>query len=174
MRGDDFVERMTFSDLKVYLPDDILVKVDRASMAVSLEVRCPFLDPDVVAFSLEQLPSRFKLRAGVIKKYVLKRLARLRLPPALPIYRKQGFGLPVREWFRGPWLGYLRESMGSLDAALVSREYAEELLDHHLMRASDESHRLFALLTLALWHRGQQMPPAPPISPRIIPAMVQP
>ena len=174
MRGDDFVERMTFSDLKVYLPDDILVKVDRASMAVSLEVRCPFLDPDVVAFSLEQLPSRFKLRAGVIKKYVLKRLARLRLPPALPIYRKQGFGLPVREWFRGPWLGYLRESMGSLDAALVSREYAEELLDRHLMRASDESHRLFALLTLALWHRGQQMPPAPPISPRITPAMVQP
>jgi asparagine synthase (glutamine-hydrolysing) len=155
-RGQDFIERMTFSDLKVYMPDDILVKVDRASMAVSLEVRCPFLDPAVVEFSLAQLPSRFKLRAGLVKKYVLKRLARLRLPRELPIHRKQGFGLPVCEWLRGPWVDFARDMLASLDPALLSRSYAEEMFRRHLARQSDESYRIFALMTLSLWSQDQR------------------
>jgi asparagine synthase (glutamine-hydrolysing) len=156
IRNGDFLEQITFSDLKVYLPDDILVKVDRASMAVSLEVRCPFLDQDVVEFSLGQLPSNFKLRWGLVKKYLLKRLARRLLPRELPIYRKQGFALPLREWFRGPWLDFLREALVGLDPGLVNRDYSEELVRRHCSGTSDESYRLFALLMLALWCRDQQ------------------
>ena len=87
-------------DLVSYLPDDILAKVDRASMAVSLEVRAPLLDHRVAEFAL-RLPGRLK-RQGADTKYLLRKMLYARVPQALVDRPKMGFGVPLADWFRGP------------------------------------------------------------------------
>jgi asparagine synthase (glutamine-hydrolysing) len=92
-RNYDFLNRMCYADLKTSLADDILVKVDRASMFNSLEVRCPLLDYRLAEYSFRHLPGSLKIKGG-IKKYLLKKLAEKYLPPELDIARKQGFDMP--------------------------------------------------------------------------------
>jgi asparagine synthase (glutamine-hydrolysing) len=148
--------------LRAYLQEDILVKVDRASMATSLEVRSPFLDPDVVDFSLG-LPVRMRLRGGT-GKYLLRRLMRGRLPEELLKRKKVGFGVPLNQW--------LRESQRALllDYLSPSRLHAQGIFDpsevnavveDHLTARSDRGHQLWLMLLFQLWHERWIANPEP-------------
>ncbi|MDQ6717719.1 MAG: asparagine synthase (glutamine-hydrolyzing), partial [Gemmatimonadota bacterium] len=100
--GNSLVQKMTRADFRTYLPDDILAKVDRASMLASLEVRAPFLDRHVIEFAFGKVPDH--LRATETgRKILLRKLARRILPPTFDVERKQGFSLPLDKWFRGDW-----------------------------------------------------------------------
>jgi asparagine synthase (glutamine-hydrolysing) len=136
------------TDLVTYLPEDLLVKVDIATMAHGLEVRCPFLDREVVELAL-QIPS--KLRLG---KRVLRRAFRGLVPRRILDRRKMGFGVPLADWLRGELRGLLEDSVRSLskrgifDPAAVTR-----LANEHLLGAGDHWDRLWLLLVFELWHR---------------------
>src|SRR5205823_5191551 len=98
--GIGYLNRYLMVDQNYYLPDDILYKCDRMSMAHSLEVRPPFLDHRIVEFAAS-LPQQFKVR-GITTKFVLKELMRGKLPPAVIDRKKTGFDIPAHDWFRGP------------------------------------------------------------------------
>jgi asparagine synthase (glutamine-hydrolysing) len=151
--GADFLTRCLYVDLRTWLTDDVLVKVDRASMAHALEVRSPFLDVDVVEAAFA-LPRSLKLR-GTTKKYVLKRAFADRLPSAILDRPKAGFGAPVAAWLRGPLRTVVEDSLiagrgRSLD---VFQPAAVERLVGELRRGErDHSLKLWGLLNLVLWH----------------------
>jgi asparagine synthase (glutamine-hydrolysing) len=150
--GAEPLARLQDVDVGVYLPDDLLVKTDRASMAHSLEVRVPFLDP-VVAELAFALPTRQKVR-GLAKKVLLRRAAAPLLPREIVAGRKKGFSIPAAAWLRGELLPMARDLLspaalrrgGLLDPAPVTR-----LLDEHAARADDHSRPLWGLLCFALW-----------------------
>lgn len=146
----ELVELMMRSDLLHYLPDDILVKVDRASMAHGLEVRSPFMDYRLVEFAC-RLPLRFKLRGG-IGKYLLRRAFAGDLP-AEPLQRpKHGFAVPVGDWFQGELRDLFRDTvLADNRCQLVSRKTATRLLAEHQAGRVDHGYRLWLLLFLHLW-----------------------
>ncbi|MHA2283475.1 MAG: asparagine synthase (glutamine-hydrolyzing) [Promethearchaeota archaeon] len=150
-RIDDFINSMTYTDFMTYLPDDILVKVDRASMMVSLEVRAPLLDYRIAEFSFRNIPGSFKVKR-ITSKYLLKRLARKILPKELEINRKWGFAIPVSEWFRGPMFSELRDRLLADQNQFFNKEYIEKLLTEH-KSGIDHSGRLFSLLTFSIWRK---------------------
>ncbi|MBM4038020.1 MAG: asparagine synthase (glutamine-hydrolyzing) [Planctomycetes bacterium] len=143
-------------DAATYLPNDILTKVDIASMANSLEVRCPFLEPDVLGFGLS-LPTRLKLgRLGISTKKFLRAAFADLLPPAIRTRGKMGFGVPIAHWLRGELRDYARCIL--LSPECLARGYFREetvrrLLDEHQSSRADHADRLWALLNLELWHR---------------------
>ncbi len=146
----DPVAAAGYVDLLTYLPGDLLVKVDIASMAHSLEVRCPFLDPAVVASGMS-IPGGQKLG-----KAVLKRAFRAMLPKAILDRPKQGFAVPVAKWLRGP----LKEMMQDLLLGRRARERGlfkpagvKQLVDEHLSEKADHQDRLWLLLVFELWAR---------------------
>ena len=159
----DFLTRCLYVDLRTWLTDDVLVKVDRASMAHALEVRSPFLDREVVetAFSL---PRRLKLK-GTTKKYIVRRAFADRVPAAVFDRPKAGFNAPVASWLRGP-LGtlvddtLLARSASSLD--VLRRPAIARLVDELRGGVRDHSHKIWGLLNLELWHasvvRGRRTP----------------
>ena len=146
-------EETVLSYLRGYLQEDILVKIDRASMATSLEVRSPFLDPDLVDFALA-LPLNQRLRART-GKYVLRTLMRDRLPEALINRRKVGFGVPLNQWLRESQrellLDYLSPSrlraQGIFDARAIGA-----VVEDHLGGGANRGHELWLLLLFQLWH----------------------
>jgi asparagine synthase (glutamine-hydrolysing) len=142
-------------DFGTYLPEDVLTKVDRMSMAHSIESRVPLLDHHLVEFAL-RLPPGLKLRDGQ-RKYLLKRVAARLLPPALLERKKQGFGVPLGVWFRGKLRTAFQDVLLSPRARqrgyFDSRE-VQRLLDEHLAGRRDHDLRLWQLLMFELWHRA--------------------
>src|SRR6266851_2206148 len=142
-------------DMRLYLENDILVKLDRASMMASLEGRVPLLNNDFVAYAMG-LPMDMKLR-GLRSKFLLKRALRGILPDRILNRPKKGFGIPVAEWFRGP----LKEQLLSvLSPERIAREGFFEpgavtaLIDDHLAGRRDNRKQLWTLFAFELWHEG--------------------
>lgn len=153
---DDAVARMMVQDMRTYLPDDILCKVDRAAMGVSLETRVPFLDPEVIALAA-RLPLDMKIRDGA-GKWALRQVLYRHVPRALIDRPKAGFGIPVGRWLRGPlraWAeGLLAEDRlaadGLLNPAPIRKAWAE-----HLSGRRDWTQRLWIILMLQAWREAQ-------------------
>ena len=152
--GAGVVDASLLADTMTYLPNDLLVKVDIASMAVSLEARSPFLDHHVIEFAA-RLPERLKLR-GLTTKYILKRTLTKLLPPQNLSRSKMGFGVPVGHWFRGQMQPFLREHLLSEKAAgrgYLRPEGVARLVEEHTRGERDHTHQLWTLLMLELWFR---------------------
>lgn len=152
--GETFVERCAHADVSAYLPDDILVKVDVASMAFGLECRSPLLDHRLAELAAT-LPARLKLRR-LEQKRVLKRAIRRRVPPRVLERKKQGFGVPLEHWFRGQLTGLLRERL--LDPAARQRglfdpRAVERAIEEHASGRVDRRNQLYPLLVLETWYR---------------------
>jgi asparagine synthase (glutamine-hydrolysing) len=154
-RQGDWVQRLIYLYSKTYLQDDILTKVDRASMLTSLEVRAPFLDYTLVEF-LARVPSRLKLRR-LNGKYLLKRALSDRLPPGIADRKKKGFGIPVAEWFktalREPLLDVLSPERLRRQGLFNERE-VERLIREHLDGKHDHRKKLWTLFVFQLWHQN--------------------
>ena len=145
------LQQTTRVDFMTYLPDDILVKVDRASMLTSLEVRAPFLDYRVVEFAFGRVPDSLRAtEAG--RKLLLRRLAQRVLPPEFDAVRKQGFSIPLGNWFKGAWGDYMESVLREADPALFDRKTTDELIAGQ-RRGLSNSHRLYALTMFELWRR---------------------
>ena len=153
---DDPVARMAAQDMRGYLPDDILCKVDRAAMAVSLETRVPFLDPDVLALSA-RLPAQMKIRDGR-GKWALRQVLYRHVPRELIERPKTGFGIPIGTWLRGPLKSWADELLspevlardGLIDPVPVARAWAE-----HLSGKRDWTNRIWIILMFRAWEEAQ-------------------
>ena len=154
-RGKDILSRQRQYDYGVYLPDDVLVKTDRASMAHSTELRSPFLDYRVVEFAAK-LPNRL-LQGNGEGKLILRRLARRHLPPEVYLGKKKGFGVPLGDWLRQPaGEALVRERLlqgGRWSGELWRPEGAAQALSTHLAGRRDMSGILWSLLVLEAWSR---------------------
>ena len=153
--GESLVNTMLEVDVNTYLPDDLLVKVDVASMAYSLEARSPFLDHELMEFAAG-LPGSLKLR-GTEKKVVLRDALRGWIPDQILDGPKRGFHLPmVGEWFRGDLRDYLTETLTdprALGRGYFREPYLRALIERHMDGTEDNSMRLWSLLMLEVWHR---------------------
>jgi asparagine synthase (glutamine-hydrolysing) len=149
--GQDLVTRMIAADFRVYLPDDVLAKVDRLSMAVSLEVRAPLLDHRVVEFAFARVPGHLKvLGAG---KLLLTRLGHRLLPRELPLDRKAAFGIPVRTWLaRHP--GVVMDVVPAALPRLFNPRSVEAIVRAGGRGLAVRDRRIFALLVLGLWSQA--------------------
>ena len=157
----DGLDRLLRTDMLNYLPEDLLVKMDRATMAVSLEARSPLLDQEVVAFAT-RLPSERKLHRGRTK-IVLREVARSLLPAELVERPKMGFAVPIREWFLGPLSDRFTQLALAPDAFLrdvLDQAVAGRLLHEHRSGEHDNGRQLWQLLTLELWGRMWARQPA--------------
>jgi len=149
----DEINRQLYVDIKTYLCDDIMVKVDRMSMAASLEARAPFLDYRVVEYAAT-IPSALKLR-GKQTKWILKQAMAGLLPPQIIKRGKEGFSIPIKNWLKQELRPLMLEVLsparlkrdGFFDAAYVQR-----LIDEHLRGVENHSHRLWALTVFGIWH----------------------
>jgi asparagine synthase (glutamine-hydrolysing) len=148
----DDLQRMMLADARVYLPQDILVKVDRASMAHSLEARAPFLDRGVVELAFK-LPTHWHRRGFEGKRMLRESLGKL-LPMSVWRRRKQGFGVPLHDWFRGT-LGMKLEGLLSEDAGLLEPRFVLGLLGEHAAKLRDHGYRLWLIYIYLLWRREQ-------------------
>jgi len=149
---EDQITKLQYLDIKLYLQESILVKVDRASMACSLEVRAPFLDYELVEFIMG-LPLKLKLK-GFTSKYILKKAMKNWLPEEVINRSKKGFGVPIAKWVKGP----LKELFGDLLSAdrirregFFNPEYVTTLFHDHLMSKKDNRKQLWTLLVWELW-----------------------
>jgi asparagine synthase (glutamine-hydrolysing) len=150
--GTRIVDAALEADIMTYLPNDLLVKVDIATMAVSLEARSPFLDHHVIEFAAS-LPEKLKLR-GLTTKYLLKRVLRKLLPAENLQRRKMGFGVPIGHWFRGKLQPFLLETILSekaLNRGLFRPLEIKRLVELHTRSERDYSPQLWTLLMLELW-----------------------
>jgi len=152
----DLLQRATRMDFENYLAEDILVKVDRASMLNSLEVRAPLLDYRLIEFAFGKVPSRLKA-TPTHRKVLLKKLACRLLPPEFDPHRKQGFSIPLASWLQsGPWRNFFRDTLLGSDNAFFSTKVVSTLLDGQ-GKGRANSERLFALAMFELWRRKYQI-----------------
>lgn len=150
----DQLSRIQYVDMKTYLPADILVKVDRMSMANSLEVRAPLLDHVLMEF-VATIPSRLKLN-GNEKKYIFKKALTPYLPPDILYRKKQGFIVPLDRWFRNELKGLVEETVLSpraLQRGLFNPDELRKMWQLHQSRQRNMGSTFWTLLMLELWHR---------------------
>ncbi|MGH9970116.1 MAG: asparagine synthase (glutamine-hydrolyzing) [Pyrinomonadaceae bacterium] len=154
VRTEEAIDRLLYIDSKTYLPGDILTKVDRMSMAVSLEARAPLLDHKLIEF-MGKTPATLKL-AGDATKYLLKQAVKDLVPDEILSRSKQGFGVPIQEWINKQLRSRIRETLAS--SQIRQRDYLEPgyveiLLDEHERGRRDHSMAVWALFMFELWHR---------------------
>ena len=152
--AESVIDKLLYLDSKIYLPDDLLTKVDRMSMIHSLEVRVPFLDYKLVEL-VASIPFSLKLK-GRTTKYILKQAMKNLLPPRILKQRKQGFSIPLQHWFRAELYPFARRVL--LDPNALSRrffrsEYVSWLLERHRSGEQRFGSQLYALLVFELWCR---------------------
>lgn len=147
----DLLQRATRMDFNNYLPEDILVKVDRSSMLNSLEIRAPFLDREVIEFAFGKVPSVFKTSIDN-RKIILKHLAARLLPAEFNMHRKQGFSIPLAAWLqKGPWRDLFYDVL--LDPQCIFERGAVSELLKGQDKGRSNSERLFGLVQFELWRR---------------------
>jgi len=161
LRGDSELERHLRFDLQYYLPDDILCKVDRMSMAHSLEARPPFLDHRICEFALS-LPVDMKIRGSRLK-FILRELMKDKLPPAILRRSKVGFDIPAHEWLRGtlkPFLLNVVTEASVKETGIFSWKEVESLIKDHLERRVNSGYHLWGLMILFLWMKKWKIQPS--------------
>jgi len=147
------LDKLLYLDMKFYLQEDILAKVDRASMANSLEVRVPFLDYTFVEF-VAKLPPQLKLK-GLTTKYIFKKAVKDLLPKGIAGRKKKGFGIPIARWFKNELKGFVLDVFAE---DKINREgyfhyaYIKRLLDEHFEGKKDNRKQLWTLLVFELWY----------------------
>jgi asparagine synthase (glutamine-hydrolysing) len=147
--------RLLYLNYRTYLPEDLLVKMDRMTMAHGLEARSPLLDTALTEFA-GSLPDSLKLR-GLTTKRVLREAFRHLVPPSILARRKMGFGVPLGRWFRARMRPLVEDHLVSGVSPLfehVRRDPVERLVREHLEGSCDHGQKLFCLLTLSIWLRG--------------------
>lgn len=148
------LDKAFWADIHSYLPECLLVKMDIATMAHSLEARSPFLDHTLLEFSAS-LPSSWKLH-GMTTKYILRKTFDALLPPAVSRRKKQGFGIPLGTWFRNEWKNFFKEialSDRAMGRGYFDRAGLTRLFQEHVDGTYDHGYCLWAVLMLELWHR---------------------
>lgn len=149
-----WLSRMLYVDTKLWLPDDLLARGDKTSMATSIEARVPLLDHKLVEFAAS-LPPHMKLR-GLTRKYLLKKVARKWLPAEVVNRKKQGFPMPFSLWFRNEARTFVRDLLSPATVrrrGLFNSTYVETLLDQHEAGLADHGALVWGLLSVELWHR---------------------
>jgi asparagine synthase (glutamine-hydrolysing) len=146
---DDLLSRIQYVDIKTYLPDDILTKVDRASMAVSLEVRAPLLDHRLMEH-VAAMPSSMKLH-GRTGKYILKKSLESILPHEILYRRKQGFAIPIDRWFRGELRDLAYESLFRTNDGIFDVNFLKKIWQQHQSGHYDRSAHLWSILMFRRW-----------------------
>ena len=148
------IDNLLYLDSKTYLPSDILTKVDRMSMATSLEARVPLLDHKLIDFVM-RIPSELKLK-GLETKYIFRKAVRGLVPDAILDRPKQGFGVPINEWINSQLRTRIHETLKekrTSERGYFDAKYIETLLDEHSNGRRDHSHSLWILFMLELWHQ---------------------
>jgi asparagine synthase (glutamine-hydrolysing) len=164
---DDPLSQAQYADLKTYLPGDILTKVDRASMACSLEVRVPLLDHRIVEWAAG-LPPDFRLN-GATGKHIFKRALRPHVSDDILYRPKQGFSMPITRWFRGPLYARLHAALTDpalADAGIFDMDYIARLLEQHRSGLRDHAPILWSLLCFSGFLRASHwaMPTEPQLA----------
>lgn len=147
--SDDLLSRIQYVDIKTYLPDDILAKVDRASMAVSLELRAPLLDHRFMEMAAS-IPSNLKLR-GNMGKYIFKKAMKAVLPDSTLYRPKQGFAVPLSRWFRGELKDMTYECLTSTKDGILQPRYLQTMWRQHQSGRFDRSAYLWSVLVFRRW-----------------------
>ncbi len=148
------VDRLLYLDSKTYLPSDILTKVDRMTMANSLEARVPLLDHELIEF-VQTIPAELKLK-GFETKYIFKKSLENLVPKEILYREKQGFGVPIGDWINLQLKDRIHSNLlekKTLERGYFSEKYIRVLLDEHAKNRRDHSHALWILWMLELWHR---------------------
>jgi len=154
-RSDCRLDPLLYLDSKTYLPGDILTKVDRMSMAVSLEARVPLLDHKLIEFVCTRIPATMKLK-GLETKHIFKRAVADLVPSEILNRTKQGFGVPIKEWINQQLRERIRETLTeprTMQRGYVEPRYVKVLLNEHERERRDHASELWALFMLELWHR---------------------
>ncbi|NQT18652.1 MAG: asparagine synthetase B, partial [Planctomycetes bacterium] len=164
----DHLRQWQYTDTKVYLPDDILTKVDRMTMGNSLEARVPFLDHEFAEVVM-RMPSRMKMKF-FSKKYILKRAMEGRLPREILHGRKQGFSVPMAQWLRGELQPAVREYLRPTairNQGIFDETYVTRMIQAHNSMSVDYSRNIWGLLTFMLWHEEYGRAPRRPARPAV-------
>ncbi|MDX6693393.1 MAG: asparagine synthase (glutamine-hydrolyzing) [Blastocatellia bacterium] len=154
VRSTEPLDALLYLDSKTYLPGDILTKVDRMSMAVSLEARTPLLDHKLIEF-VTRIPASLKMK-GLETKHIFKQAVRGLVPDEILDRPKQGFGVPIQQWINQELRDYIRDVLTERRArerGYFQPSYVDLLFDEHERGRRDHSHQLWALFMFELWHR---------------------